>query len=178
MLLATAHDTDEGVEFDEYVPRKQGLYGLGLGSNVPDEAQRRVLRLDALALDTSMFQIIESDKQVDPMKIKVTIVNPGTSLGSPLYLPIHNVCLKIVDSFLDSVRIPLHNIRVQIGDKITSEKHLWEVLYRRLSGDAFGSNYILPEPHDYFGGGNCRGLEWDLGNDKKHGEVSILTCLC
>lgn len=61
-------------------------------------------------------------------------------------------------------------------DGIISVKNLWEVLHRRLRGTAgVVPAWVLPEPHEYFGGRRCRNIDWEPEDDPEHAKVRNLT---
>lgn len=171
--MTTAHKTENGVELDAYWPWNaypRSLYAFHLGPNPPKEAQRSVLRLDAHAHGTSQFDILGSGERVNAMCVKIERKTPAIDHGGPLYLPVHKLCLQLADCFIDSMGTSMHMSQVLLNDRITSIKQLWEVLYRRLHGSA----WVLPEPHDYFGGRRCRNIDWEALDDPDHGEVCVL----
>jgi hypothetical protein len=154
-------------------PRSLWSYHLGL--NPPEEAQRRVLRLDAYAQEHSYYKLVGSSEVVSGMSVKLERPKPppGTQ-GGPIYLPVHRHCLHIADCFVDSIETSIHTLPKEYSGKITSIRQLWEVLYRRLHGDILAHEYELQEPHDYFGGRLCRNVDWEARDDIEHGEVRIL----
>jgi len=97
------------------------------------------------------------------------IVPKRTDRGT-IYIPIHGTCFQIAEYFIQrTLTAPLNGDSSQI--RIGSLRALWEVLYRRLraSGNRIG---ILPEPHGYYGGKWCRGLDWEPENNPRDAEVS------
>ncbi|KAK8076287.1 hypothetical protein PG994_003559 [Apiospora phragmitis] len=57
-------------------------------------------------------------------------------------------------------------------DEIRSIKQLWQVLHRRMLGTLpVVGEYLIEEPHDYFGGRLCRNVYWELDDDPKYGQL-------
>jgi len=177
ILLTTAHETESSVELDAYWPREvypRSSYAFHLGPNPPEEPQRSVLRLDAHAYDTYQFDLLGSGKRVDVMCVEIDQKTPAITHGGALYLPVHSLCVQLADRFIDSMGTSIHTSQVLPSDRIHSIKQLWEVLYRRLNGSlSFVRTWILPEPHDYFGGRECRNVYWEPWDE--HGQVHTFT---
>ena len=173
VLLTTGHETEHGIELDEYWPplRIKTKYPYNLGPTPPEEGLRSVLRFDASTKEgTNSFVLSDSGECVDVMCVKGH-PRPGPDHGASLYLPLHRLCMQVADNFIDSVPVSLIMTHVVTSDGITSTKNLWEVLSHRLQGDRMGvPSRALTEPHDYFGGQECRNVYWD--SDDKYGEVS------
>jgi hypothetical protein len=141
-------------------------YGCSLGPNPSPESERSVLRLEACWKSDNTFKLVGSGEEV-------IVFGPRPHCG-PLYIPVHGCCLQVVDRCIDSVRTSAHAWKVFPEDRIHSIKQLWEVLYQRVHGSLnHRGSWVLPEPHDYFGGIYCRGVDWESGNDPKHGEVCL-----
>src|ERR1700710_1126435 len=86
----------------------QELWSYNLGDHPPDEARRRVLRLDAVIDDSCMtdscfrpyFKLAESGQQLRGMSVHLD--NPET-YGGPIHLPSHLRCVHIADCFVHSI---------------------------------------------------------------------------
>lgn len=165
--MTTAHGQDSDVQLDTYLPSGSvSHYSAKLGPNPAQESQRRVLQLDATYSEHNYFKIVDSGTTVGAFSI-----GPHDS-GETLYLAVHRLCTQLAERFIDS-RAESHDT-FQIGphDKISSLKQLWEVLYRRVPGSMqLSSEYILPEPHDYYGGRSARNVEWERDDDDEYGTV-------
>lgn len=132
-----------------------------------------MLRLDARSHGTASFVLLASGERVDAMRVALQLKKPTPDHGAPLYLPVHPLCLQLADRFVDSVETSLLMAQIIPPDGITSVKNLWEVLHRRLRGTAGGGPaWVLPEPHEYFGGRRCRNIDWEPGDDPEHAKVS------
>lgn len=134
----------------------------------PQEPQRRVLQLDSMYSEHNRFQLLDSGETVAAFSIG------SYDSGEPLYLAVHRLCTQLAERFIDS-RADSHDT-FQIGphDEISSLKQLWEVLYRRMPGTMqLTSEYILPEPYDYYGGRNARNVEWECDDDPEYGLVCV-----
>lgn len=82
-------------------------------------------------------------------------------------MPVHVACYALAERF---VEISKEREEADGGD--SSRMDLWEVLSRRLPGSLpFPSAYILPEPHDYYGGKAARNVYWEWDNDPVYGKV-------
>ena len=78
----------------------------------------------------------------------------------PLYTPVHSYCLQDADRYIDSVRTSAHAWKVFPEDRIYSIKQPWEVLCQPVYGSLDRrSTWVLPEPHDYFGGKYYRNVD-------------------
>lgn len=88
-----------------------------------------------------------------------------STAGGRLYFPLHQQCFQLAQRFMGSRPGP----REPQG-QISSAEQLWEVLLHRMPGSL--SQYILPEPHDYYGGSGCRNVYWDPDDgEPEYGEV-------
>lgn len=165
------------MELDGYWPPSPRIaYSFHLGPDPPEEGQRSVLRLEARSHGTRSFALLESDEHVDVMCVAIQLRKPTPNHGAPLYLPVHRLCLQLADRFIDSIESSSLMAQVIPLDGITSVKNLWEVLHRRLRGTAGGAPaWVLPEPHEYFGGRRCRNIDWEPEDDPEHAKVSNLT---
>lgn len=77
-----------------------------------------------------------------------------------LYLPVHEQCFQLAQRFIDGGP----------EEGITSVKQLWEILLHRVQVNS--TYYILPHPYEYYGGGGCRGVEWEPDDgEPEYGEV-------
>jgi hypothetical protein len=134
-----------------------------------------VLRVNAWTRGTSRFIIDETGKEIYVFRVDVRRgKTPSESRGGDLYLPVHEVCLEIADRFIEFRAEDSRKNATSQLDGISSIKQLWEVLYRRLDGSPVQSNIrYLPEPHDYYGGRTCRGIDWVCGDDPEAVEVSF-----
>jgi hypothetical protein len=164
---------------DIYYPQTSpfcSLWSYHLGLDPPDEAQRRVLRLDADVEEDDYskfyFKLAGSGKEVSAMTVEANRQPLQRGQGGPIYLPVHRPCLHIADYFVQSIDTSMHTFPEEYYGKITSIRQLWEVLYRRLEGHIW-DQYVLQEPHDYFGGDLSRGVEWEPPNGEPYGEVRI-----
>jgi hypothetical protein len=157
----------------------QELWPYNLGPDPPDEARRRVLRLDAVYDDNSnynyiqYFKLAESGQKLRPMTVDLDSISVPETDGSPLYLPSHLRCVHIADCFVHSIDTGVLAAPEEDHGKITSIRQLWEVLYRRLPGYEDANEYWSAEPHDYFAGRSCRKADWEYGEDEMEGEVRI-----
>ena len=178
MSLTTGHETTNGFELDEYWPPSPcTTCSFHLGPDPPDEGQRSVLPLDAHSHGTSFF-LLESGKPVDVMGVAILPQNPKPDHGALLYFPAHGFCLQVSHRFVESVEKSLVMAQLIPHDGITSAKNFWEVLHRRFCAIIDGTRtWVLPEPHDYFGGRLCRNIDWEPEKDPEHAEVSHSTCL-
>lgn len=144
----------------------------------PNEDQRSVLRLDAYAEEDSYFILAESDRVVSALSVEVEYEPPPPlrTQSGPIYLPVHRHCLHTADYFVQSIDTSMHTFPREYDGKITSIRQLWEVLYRRLDGSIVAHEYVLKEPHGYFGGGLPGQVEWEWEptDDEPYGEVRIL----
>ncbi|KIN00562.1 hypothetical protein OIDMADRAFT_145999 [Oidiodendron maius Zn] len=182
ILLTSAHESENGIELelDLYYPRTnhpRSLWSYHLGPHPPDEAQRRVLRLDTDVdndiCEKPYFKLAGSGKKVRALSVHLAChpLPPGGTQGGPIYLPVHRHCLHIADCFIQSVDASMHTSSEEYHGKITSIRQLWEVLYRRLEGYILADQWVLQEPHDYFGGKSCRSMEWEPPNDPPYGAL-------
>jgi hypothetical protein len=166
-----------------YYPRSnkpRSLWSYHLGLNPPDEYERRILLLHAFVQEDTCYKVANSDWVVNAMSVKLEQPPrpPPLTQGGPIYLPAHHHCLHIAQLFVQNVEISEHTTLEEYRSKITSIRQLWEVLHRRLDGYILANQYILQEPHDYFGGGLCRNSEWEPSNDTVYGEVRIYLHIC
>lgn len=173
---------DTGIELDDYIPSCDDIspvpnYCLRpesdlLGGHQNISEVQIVLRLDAYSEDgLARFHLRECEKDVVVHQVNSTLgEKPGPPRGgSPLYIPVHGLCLKIADRFIDAKK---HISRPSSG-QIRSIEDLWEVLYRRVPGNWHSHTCINPEPHYYFGGRKCRGKDWTADEDPSYGQVRI-----
>jgi hypothetical protein len=148
-------------------------YSYQLDESTETESTREVLNLEAeaLVLD-SRFQL-KSGEIVTPFRVHFVRGSPSaTGIGGPLYIPVHEACLHIANKFIER-RTQRGEEAELAGNGVSSIRNLWEVLYRRVYGSPNPSRMgYLPEPHDYYGGKLCRGLDWEPENDPESGKVS------
>ncbi|KAI1771558.1 hypothetical protein F4818DRAFT_429386 [Hypoxylon cercidicola] len=173
VLLTTGHETDRAVELDAYWPPPPGqAYGLDLGPNPAVESQRHVLQLDAQYYEHNQFKILESGATVRAFTVGADLPTPAVTSGGSFYLAVHRLCNQLAERFIGS-RAEAHNtFQISPRDEISSVKQLWEVLYRRMPGSMpLTSEYILPEPHDYYGGRRCRNVYWERDDDPDYGQL-------
>ena len=181
ILLTTTHETEDGAKPDKYWPPvfAASEYSSHLGRNPPPEAQRLVLRVDARPVGGSEFDLCGSGEKVHAMRVDCGqnyYLYPDQ--GGTLWLPVHSTCLQLADQFVSSKEASTLALEVLSGDGIFSTRYLWEVLYRRLSGDGSGrAQRDLPEPHHYFGGRACRGVAWEAEGDLEYGAVRAISLI-
>ncbi|KAI1393090.1 uncharacterized protein F4822DRAFT_393052 [Hypoxylon trugodes] len=173
VLVTTAHETDHGIELDIYWPQApSGSYALDLGPNPPTELKRRVLRLDSEYSEHNQFKILESGATVSAFTVGAGSPTSTVTSGGTFYLAVHGVCNQLAEHFIDSRAEARDTFQIGPQDKISSIKQLWEVLYRRMPGSTpLNSEYILPEPHAYYGGRYCRNVYWEPSDDLEYGEL-------
>lgn len=166
--MTTGYYTDSGIDLDAYLwHMKSDSYALDRHPYPAESAQRHVLRLNARYKEHNHFEILESGEVVNAF-----IADGPMRQGQPFYLAIHSLCNKLAENFINS-RTTTNDI-FQIGpeDEISSIKQLWEVLHRRMRGYGPGnSEYILPNPFDYFGGRYCRNVYWERDDNPEYGKV-------
>ena len=132
-------------------------------------------KLDARSDGTSSFLIEDSDSSGKGKKVCAMY---HRAPGTPLYLPVHQSCMKLAELFINAYKWRQLRRSVVPEYDIASDKILWDVLHRRLYGaDPHTQQWELPEPHDYFGGKRCRNTEWEPDNDSKEGIVSYFNHL-
>ncbi|KAI9708921.1 MAG: hypothetical protein M1820_003615 [Bogoriella megaspora] len=134
-------------------------------------AARVVVRLNARSRGTEFFDLVDSGKQVNALRVEPWPRLPGKELPAPLYLPIHQLCLELADHYVDSVTRSLHTEQNMTSGSIDSIMQLWEVLYRRLPGVVHSPMWILPEPHNYLGGQAARNAYWEPDSDLEHAQL-------
>lgn len=142
-------------------------YFYHLGQNPPAESSRVVLSLEA-NIDCFSYEFqLQSGEVVNAIQVRCT-----RNVGGHLYIPIHEACLHIAHRFIERAT-DKDQKEGPVVNGIDSIRSLWEVLYRRVDGSS-NPIYVgyLPEPHDYYGGKLCRGLDWELPNDPEDGDVS------
>lgn len=163
------------MELDEFwQPSPRTAYPFHLGPDPPKEVQRSVLRIDPRSHGTASFVLLASGEHVDTIRVAIQQKKPKPHHGAPLCLPVHPLCLQLADRFVDIVETSLLKAQIIPLDGITSIKNLWEVLHCRLRGTVDGvSAWVLPEPHEYFGGRRCRNIDWEPGDDPEHAKVSL-----
>lgn len=162
------------MELDEYWPTSpRTAYSFHLGPKPAEEGERSVLRLEVRSDGTPSFVLLESGEHVDALCAAIQPRKPTPDHGTPLYLPVHCLCIQLADRFIDSMEKSLLMAQVIPLDGITSVKNFWEVLHRRLCGNAgCVTALVLPEPHECFGGRRYRNIYWEPGDDPEHAKVS------
>ena len=94
----------------------------------------------------------------------------GTDAGlyGPLYFPVHECCMKLMDGLASQRNITQES---STGD-IKDDTRLWEVLESRFrntfvlnTGSHVRDCSNMPEPHDYFGAERCRNISWEADDD-------------
>ncbi|KAI0965056.1 hypothetical protein F4678DRAFT_454043 [Xylaria arbuscula] len=161
-VLTTGHRTNDGIQLDTYLPQP-GQYACALGSESADGIQSHVLQLEASYDDCNRFPVPGLGTAVEAFSVPPE--------GGPLYLPLHKLCYQLAERFIDS-RAEFQDITgVNPGDEISSIKQLWEVLYRRMPGSFLSSEYILPDPYEYYGGRGCRNVYWEPDDDPADGQL-------
>ncbi|KAI6081518.1 hypothetical protein F4821DRAFT_25144 [Hypoxylon rubiginosum] len=173
VLLTTAHETENGVGLDAYWPQPPGqAYALDLGPDPAVESQRHVLQLDAQYYEHNRFKILESGDVVSAFTVGGDLPTPAVTSGGSLSLAVHRLCNQLAERFINSRAKSHDTFQMTSQDEISSVKQLWEVLCHRMPGTTpLTSQYILPEPHDYYGGRYCRNVEWEPEDDPGYGEL-------
>ncbi|KAJ2994822.1 hypothetical protein NUW58_g1448 [Xylaria curta] len=160
--MTTGHREDGGVELDTYSPHPS-QYAYGLGPNSAEDSKGNVLEFDANYDDHNRFEVPELGKPVEAFSVPLG--------GGPLYLPIHKLCYQLAERFIRSKAESRDISLVPSKDEIFSTEQLWEILYRRLPGSPFSSEYILPDPYEYYGGRGCRNVYWEPDDDPDDGQL-------
>ncbi|KAH8678383.1 hypothetical protein BX600DRAFT_507334 [Xylariales sp. PMI_506] len=173
ILLTTVHDTESGPELDAYWPRQPwGAYGFYLGPEPPADTCRRVLQLDAQCDDHNQFKVSGSPQAIEAFYVELDHSSPRVTQGGALYLVTHRACLQLAHRFIDGREEVQDTFNMRPEDEISCIKQLWEVLYRRMPASLPSiSEYILAEPHDYFGGRRCRNVYWEPDDDIQYGQL-------
>ncbi|KAI0802905.1 hypothetical protein GGR55DRAFT_402847 [Xylaria sp. FL0064] len=162
-ILTTGRRTHNGVELSTYsVDTAQ--YAYALDSNSADVVPSHVLQFEASYDDHNRFPVTELGTAIEAFS-----VHPE---GSPLYLAVHKLCYQLAERFIDSRAKPQGTFRMPPVGEISSVERLWEVLCRRLPGSFFPSQYILPDPYEYYGGRGCRNVYWEPDDDP--GDAQLL----
>ena len=169
------------MEVDKYwapSPRDRSAYAFHLKSSPAEEAARTVLRIDARPLGGADFNPLEFRGIVKAMCVQVH-PSPFNRHGGHLYMPVHKLCLHIAERFIESRTAIERTTPESLHCKsITSLRTLWEVLHRRLYGsDSTDPDFTPEEPHEYFGGSECRNNEWEPLNDPSHGLVCFFSII-
>ncbi|KAK8002171.1 hypothetical protein PG991_014393 [Apiospora marii] len=178
ILLTTAHsmdDDDNNVQLDVYWLTR-GRF-LDLGPNPPKDSTRRVLELDAQCDDNNRFQILKSGETVEAFYVRPDVLTPGPNVGGPLYMAVHAPCITLARRFIESrgeeqQQQQGDSFHMGPDDEPRSIKQLWQVLHRRIRGTLpLVSEYLVEEPHDYFGGRFCRNIYWERDDDPEYGQL-------
>ncbi|KAI0017071.1 hypothetical protein F4780DRAFT_796877 [Xylariomycetidae sp. FL0641] len=177
LLLTTAHKSGDTLEPDTYWRQPPcSAFALDLGPNSPPKSQRRVLQLKAQYEEHNRFKILEPGKFLPPGAVVAALTLggdlpfPHSQAGGSFYLAVHNMCMSLVERFTDHRSMASAASQMAPQDGISSISQLWEVLYHRFPGWD-DSAYILPEPHDYYGGRGCRNVYWGADEDPEYGKL-------
>ena len=132
---------------------------------------RAVEYFNAIPLGDNLFDLPGTEGTVEAM-----CVAGDESHGGPLYIPTHSACFNIALHFIYSQQ-EARNFWTESYPprRITSKKSLWEVLYRRLPAKYNCEQFCLAEPHDYFGGEECRRESWARSRNLSHAGVRVTT---
>lgn len=185
--------SDNGLILDEYIPRviaidKSGRISSGnhvhlrLKTNPAEQHSQvlkpqKVLRLDAELPDIgTKFDILASAEAVWVYQVSAREGQKPRTYegGSPLYIPVHDHCLKLADYFVyarvrDAMRQPpIPNA----SGGIACIEDLWETLYRRVPADGLFTIQQNPEPNKYYTNGILQGFrEWRPGEQPEYGDL-------
>ncbi|KAK8076298.1 hypothetical protein PG994_003570 [Apiospora phragmitis] len=160
VVLTTGNDTPDaaGVKLDTFRSHPSVQHPV----LHPEHAQRYVLQLPSEYHERNGFPIVPSGENAIAMDIGMA--------GGHLYFPVHELCSQLAQRFMDNRTVSRDTFQTQPQEAISSVKQLWEVLLHRMTGSE--SQYILPEPHDYYGGSGCRNVYWELDDgEPEYGEL-------
>jgi hypothetical protein len=179
--MTSAHKGIKEVELDKYWPEpgEPTSYAYTLDPNHPSRTERIILRLKATTSSdgTNPFTLLETGEKVNALIVDMYPFGPGINDGGPLYIPAHRLCLEVADHFVNSQDPTAQKSRLRAGDKVTSTIEMWELLYRRIPQSLFSIEWVVREPHDYFGGRSCRNVYWEPDDDVEHAAVCELQAL-
>ncbi|KAG9527364.1 hypothetical protein KCU93_g5258, partial [Aureobasidium melanogenum] len=146
VVLSTGHQTQNGIEIDDFWPFPLDQNGYHVNQQASGEADRVLLRFNSVYdCDNGTFQLLEWNESVKPSIPDHLSSHPR---GGSLYVAIHNVCLQLADRFIDTASTMERAVTSTTSGRITSELQLWEVLCRRV--DQFGRDTMANEPHNFF----------------------------
>ncbi|KAH8598387.1 hypothetical protein B0O99DRAFT_591687 [Bisporella sp. PMI_857] len=171
-ILTTEHDTDNGVQLDNYWSQIPWGSAVDLGPKPAENSKRRVLELNADYDELHGFTILQSSKKVDAFSMNADFFDRSVNGGKPLSFAVHSLWIKLAKLFIAFRVETSDTFRMNEQDEISSIKQLWGVLYRRMPGThLFAPEYILQELHDYFGGIGCRNVYRAPDENLVYGEV-------
>ncbi|KAK8050961.1 hypothetical protein PG993_002346 [Apiospora rasikravindrae] len=164
VVLTTGHNTpdDAAIKLDTFRRHPS----VPFPELHPAHAQRCVLQFPAEYDERKGFPLVASGEYAIAMDIRLT--------GGHLYFPVHRQCSQLAQRLMDGRPVSRDTFQTQPGEEISSVKQLWELFLHRMPGSR--SQYILPEPHDYYGGSGCRNVYWNPNDgEPEYGEANLVT---
>ncbi|CAD6448846.1 2c32b9f9-58ea-41c5-b5c0-bee8a9c3e35d [Sclerotinia trifoliorum] len=109
------------------------------------------------------------------VKTQNSTPSPIRNGGGDLFIPIPEACMEIAEHYFTAAHDSSTSGKetFSTNGKVTDVHSLWEVLYRRLLGEAvpLSNPYILEESHDYYGGRKCRNIYWEPDDNEVFGPL-------